>query len=91
MPGSRGHALTIVHRLSAGFGRIGRLVMRAANKNPNVQVVAVNDPFIPVDYMKYSAFGRAAREGLSAAARSEHASSAACRSCLKSPVLNAHL
>jgi glyceraldehyde 3-phosphate dehydrogenase len=38
---------------NAGFGRIGRLVMRAANKNPNVQVVAVNDPFIPVDYMRY--------------------------------------
>jgi glyceraldehyde 3-phosphate dehydrogenase len=36
-----------------GFGRIGRLVMRAANSNPNVKVVAVNDPFIPVDYMKY--------------------------------------
>jgi len=36
-----------------GFGRIGRLVMRAANSNPNVQVVAVNDPFIPLDYMKY--------------------------------------
>jgi len=36
-----------------GFGRIGRLVMRAAKNNPNVQVVAVNDPFIPVDYMKY--------------------------------------
>jgi glyceraldehyde 3-phosphate dehydrogenase len=36
-----------------GFGRIGRLVMRAARNNPNVQVVAVNDPFIPVDYMKY--------------------------------------
>ena len=27
--------------------------MRAAKNNPNVQVVAVNDPFIPVDYMKY--------------------------------------
>jgi len=36
-----------------GFGRIGRLVMRAAKNNPNVQVVAVNDPFIPVDYMRY--------------------------------------
>ena len=36
-----------------GFGRIGRLVMRAAKSNPNVEVVAVNDPFIPVDYMKY--------------------------------------
>ena len=36
-----------------GFGRIGRLVMRAARTNPNIQIVAVNDPFIPVEYMKY--------------------------------------
>ena len=36
-----------------GFGRIGRLVMRAACANPNVQVVAVNDPFSDPDYMVY--------------------------------------
>jgi len=36
-----------------GFGRIGRLVMRAAKNNPNVKIVAVNDPFIPVSYMEY--------------------------------------
>jgi len=36
-----------------GFGRIGRLVMRAAAKRPNINIVAVNDPFIPVDYMEY--------------------------------------
>jgi glyceraldehyde 3-phosphate dehydrogenase len=36
-----------------GFGRIGRLVMRAAQKNPNIEVVGVNDPFIGVDYMSY--------------------------------------
>jgi glyceraldehyde 3-phosphate dehydrogenase len=36
-----------------GFGRIGRLVMRAAHNNPLVNIVAVNDPFIPVDYMEY--------------------------------------
>jgi len=36
-----------------GFGRIGRLVMRAAQNKPNVNIVAVNDPFIPVDYMEY--------------------------------------
>jgi glyceraldehyde 3-phosphate dehydrogenase len=36
-----------------GFGRIGRLVMRAAKNFPNVQIVAINDPFIPVDYMQY--------------------------------------
>lgn len=34
-----------------GFGRIGRLVCRAAMKNPEVEVVAVNDPFMAVDYM----------------------------------------
>jgi glyceraldehyde 3-phosphate dehydrogenase len=36
-----------------GFGRIGRLVMRAAQTNPNISIVGVNDPFIPVDYMRY--------------------------------------
>lgn len=36
-----------------GFGRIGRLVLRAAAKNPKVEVVGVNDPFINVDYMSY--------------------------------------
>jgi glyceraldehyde 3-phosphate dehydrogenase len=36
-----------------GFGRIGRLVARAAQKNPNVQIVAVNDPFIDLEYMVY--------------------------------------
>merc|ERR1712232_700258 len=39
-----------------GFGRIGRLVMRAVSKHKNasnINVVAVNDPFIPVDYMEY--------------------------------------
>jgi len=36
-----------------GFGRIGRIVMRAAVTNPNVQVVSINDPFMDVDYMVY--------------------------------------
>ena len=36
-----------------GFGRIGRLVMRAAKSNPEIKVVAVNDPFIPPNYMSY--------------------------------------
>eukprot|EP00978_Attheya_sp_CCMP212_P030331 scaffold111103_cov60-Attheya_sp.AAC.2 len=36
-----------------GFGRIGRLVMRAAKDDPMVNIVAVNDPFIPVAYMEY--------------------------------------
>ena len=30
-----------------------RLVMRAAANKPNINIVAVNDPFIPVDYMEY--------------------------------------
>nr|AZL94332.1 glyceraldehyde-3-phosphate dehydrogenase [Nephromyces sp. MMRI]AZL94333.1 glyceraldehyde-3-phosphate dehydrogenase [Nephromyces sp. MMRI] len=36
-----------------GFGRIGRLVFRAAIENPNVSVVAINDPFMDPDYMIY--------------------------------------
>jgi len=36
-----------------GFGRIGRLVVRAALANPDATVVAVNDPFLPVDYAAY--------------------------------------
>lgn len=35
-----------------GFGRIGRLVLRASIER-GAQVVAVNDPFIGVDYMVY--------------------------------------
>jgi glyceraldehyde 3-phosphate dehydrogenase len=35
-----------------GFGRIGRLVFRAAIANPNVQVTGIND-LIDVDYMAY--------------------------------------
>jgi len=35
-----------------GFGRIGRLVLRAAI-DKGAQVVAVNDPFIDLDYMVY--------------------------------------
>ncbi|ODQ66541.1 glyceraldehyde-3-phosphate dehydrogenase [Nadsonia fulvescens var. elongata DSM 6958] len=36
-----------------GFGRIGRIVLRNALSNPEVEVVAVNDPFISVDYAAY--------------------------------------
>lgn len=36
-----------------GFGRIGRLVMRAAQNDPMVNIVAINDPFIPLNYMEY--------------------------------------
>jgi glyceraldehyde 3-phosphate dehydrogenase len=34
-----------------GFGRIGRLALRAAVEKDSVQVVAVNDPFIDLEYM----------------------------------------
>ena len=37
-----------------GFGRIGRLVFRAAVSQPEVfEVVGINDPFIDLDYMVY--------------------------------------
>ena len=36
-----------------GFGRIGRLVLRAAVASNAVDVVAVNDPFIDLEYMVY--------------------------------------
>ena len=37
-----------------GFGRIGRLVFRATFEHfKDVEVVAINDPFITVDYMAY--------------------------------------
>lgn len=36
-----------------GFGRIGRLVFRAALNNPEIVVTGINDPFIDVEYMVY--------------------------------------
>merc|ERR1711915_740049 len=36
-----------------GFGRIGRLVTRAAFHNKKVEIVAINDPFIDLEYMVY--------------------------------------
>jgi len=36
-----------------GFGRIGRLVFRAAIDNPDIEICGINDPFIDVDYMAY--------------------------------------
>ena len=36
-----------------GFGRIGRLAFRAAIKRDDVDVVAVNDPFMDPEYMVY--------------------------------------
>ena len=36
-----------------GFGRIGRLVLRSTLDRPDVEVVALNDPFIEGEYMAY--------------------------------------
>lgn len=36
-----------------GFGRIGRLVFRVATKDADVEVVAVNDPFLSTKHMAY--------------------------------------
>jgi len=36
-----------------GFGRIGRLILRASVKRDDVEVVAINDPFMTPDYMAY--------------------------------------
>ncbi|XP_012685012.1 glyceraldehyde-3-phosphate dehydrogenase-like [Clupea harengus] len=36
-----------------GFGRIGRLVTRVAILTGKAQIVAINDPFIDVEYMAY--------------------------------------
>jgi len=36
-----------------GFGRIGRLVFRSSFERDDIEVVAVNDPFIDLDYMVY--------------------------------------
>jgi glyceraldehyde 3-phosphate dehydrogenase len=36
-----------------GFGRIGRIVARNALENPEINIVAINDPFIDLSYMVY--------------------------------------
>ncbi|KAK4264500.1 hypothetical protein QN277_025664 [Acacia crassicarpa] len=36
-----------------GFGRIGRLVARVALQRDDVEITAINDPFITTDYMTY--------------------------------------
>lgn len=36
-----------------GFGRIGRLALRAAFMRRDAEITAVNDPFVDVDYMAY--------------------------------------
>lgn len=37
-----------------GFGRIGRLVARAAIESGKGDVVAINEPFMDIDYMVYN-------------------------------------
>jgi glyceraldehyde 3-phosphate dehydrogenase len=36
-----------------GFGRIGRLVLRAALANSEAKIVSINDPLIDPEYMAY--------------------------------------
>jgi glyceraldehyde 3-phosphate dehydrogenase len=37
-----------------GFGRIGRLVFRAAQEKKDIsKIMAINDPFMDVDYLIY--------------------------------------
>lgn len=36
-----------------GFGRIGRIVFRIAVEHPEIEIVAVNDPFIDLKYAEY--------------------------------------
>ncbi|KAI0555741.1 glyceraldehyde 3-phosphate dehydrogenase [Xylaria curta] len=36
-----------------GFGRIGRIVFRNAVEHPEIEIVAVNDPFIETKYAEY--------------------------------------
>jgi len=36
-----------------GFGRIGRLVFRAAMTNPEVKIVGINEPFMDLTYIVY--------------------------------------
>lgn len=39
-----------------GFGRIGRLVLRIATSRDDIDVVAVNDPFVDAKYMVWISF-----------------------------------
>lgn len=42
---------TFVMAHHTGFGRIGRLVLRVATSRDDIDVVAVNDPFVDAKYM----------------------------------------
>lgn len=47
-----------------GFGRIGRIVFRNAVEHGDVQVVAVNDPFIEPKYAVRASAGSETRENI---------------------------
>ena len=36
-----------------GFGRIGRLVCRIAMERDDIEVVAINNPFMDIEYLVY--------------------------------------
>ena len=40
-----------------GFGRIGRLVCRIALERSDIEVVAINNPFTDIDYLRYLSYG----------------------------------
>jgi hypothetical protein len=44
-------------KTKTGFGRIGRLVLRTTLSRDDVEVVAVNDPFIEGEYMVRRIYG----------------------------------
>ncbi|OBS65068.1 hypothetical protein A6R68_06387 [Neotoma lepida] len=50
-PNPIGQTVKVTKRI--GFGRIGRLVTRAAFQSGKVEIVAINDPFIDLNYMVY--------------------------------------
>jgi hypothetical protein len=45
------HTYTLSKKQKKGFGRIGRLVMRAALDNPKIELVGINDPFMCVFFV----------------------------------------
>jgi glyceraldehyde 3-phosphate dehydrogenase len=60
------HVCVIIHHVPSPI-HLHSLVMRAAANKPNINIVAINDPFISVDYMEYmykydTVHGRAPQE-----------------------------
>jgi glyceraldehyde 3-phosphate dehydrogenase len=49
----RGSFLNSSNVFLSGFGRIGRLVARVALERDDIELVAINDPFITPEYMAY--------------------------------------